>query len=75
MKNKQLQSVTPESQRAHIANIKHIATKLNRVSTEADLLPTITVHLSLDELDTIQRALACHMAIITLDMEKRGLEI
>ena len=74
MKNKQLQSVTPESQRAHIANIKHIATKLNKINNASDL-PTITVHLSQDELDTIQRALACHMAVITLDMEKRGLEI
>lgn len=74
MKNKQLQSVTPESQRAHIANIKHIATKLNKISNTSDL-PTITVHLNQDELDTIQRALACHMAVITLDMEKRGLEI
>lgn len=74
MKNKQLQSVTPESQRAHIANIKHIATKLNKINNASDL-PTITVHLGQDELDTIQRALACHMAVITLDMEKRGLEI
>ena len=74
MKNKQLQQVTPESQRAHIANIKHIATKLNRINNTSDL-PTITVHLSQNELDTIQRALACHMAVITLDMEKRGLEI
>ena len=74
MKNKQLQQVTPESQRAHIANIKHIATKLNKINNASDL-PTITVHLSQDELDTIQRALACHMAVITLDREKRGLEI
>ncbi len=74
MENKQLQQVTPESQRAHIANIKHIATKLNRINNASDL-PTITVYLSQDELDTIQRALACHMAVITLDMEKRGLEI
>lgn len=70
MNIKTLNQVTPESQRAHIANIKHIATKLNRVSAETDLLPTITVHLSQDELDTIQRALACHMAVITLDMER-----
>ena len=70
MKNKQLQSVTPESQRAHIANIKHIATKLNKINNASDL-PTITVHLSQNELDTIQRALACHMAVITLDMENR----
>ena len=70
MKNKQFQQVTPESQRAHIADIKHIATKLNKITNASDL-PTITVHLSQDELDTIQRALACHMAVITLDMEKR----
>ena len=65
----EFEPVTKESQHAHIVKIKHIATKLNETMNSSDL-PTITVHLSQNELDTIQRALACHMAVITLDMER-----
>jgi hypothetical protein len=54
--------VTPQSQRAHIKKIKNLLDALARKESYT---------LNEGEISTVARALACHMCVITLDLERQ----
>lgn len=55
------ETISIEKQKEHIEKIKNVASKF----------PFFNGSLTSDEIDTIQRALACHMAVITSDVSRR----
>lgn len=63
--------VTKATQKAHLKKIENICKRISeheksaRGNFEA-------MYLSKDDLDVVKKALACHMAVITLDMKKKG---
>ena len=61
--------VTRESQKAHIEKIKASIEKITEYRN-SNIGKFESTRLSDDDLDVIERALACHMCVITLDMEK-----
>ena len=62
--------VTRESQKAHIEKIKALIEKITEYRNY-NIGKFESTRLSDDDLDVIERALACHMCVIALDM-KRG---
>ena len=61
--------VTRESQKANIKKIKALIEKITEYRN-SNIGKFESIYLSDDDLDVIERALACHMCVITLDMEK-----
>ena len=61
--------VTRESQKSHIEKIKASIEKITEYRN-SNIGKFESIYLSGDDLDVIERALACHMCVITLDMEK-----
>ena len=64
-----MSEVTRESQKAHIEKIKALCEKIADYKN-SNISKFESIYLSDDDLDVIERALACHMCVITLDMEK-----
>lgn len=64
-----MSEVTRESQKAHIEKIKASIEKITEYRY-SDISKFKSICLSDDDLDVIERALAFHMCMITLDTEK-----
>ena len=64
-----MSEVTRESQKAHIEKIKASIEKITEYRN-SNIGKFELTRLSDDDLDVIERALACHMCVIALDMEK-----
>lgn len=64
-----MSEVTRESQKAHIEKIKASIEKITEYRN-SDISKFEAIYLSDEDLDVIERALACHMCVITLDTEK-----
>lgn len=64
-----MSEVTRESQKAHIEKIKALIEKITEYK-KSDVSKFESIYLSGNDLDVIQRALACHMCVITFDMGK-----
>lgn len=62
--------VTIQEQRVHVRKIKRLAKRIKEYE-DSDSSKYECLYLSKDDLDTIKRALACHMAVITLDIKKQ----
>lgn len=58
--------VSIKDQRKHITKIKKLLAKITDCQRRGESLVLDT-----GEIDTIERALMCHHAVITLDMKKR----
>ena len=68
-KEESMSEVTRESQKAHIEKIKASIEKITEYRN-SNIGKFELTRLSDDDLDVIERALACHMCVITLDMGK-----
>lgn len=68
-KEESMSEVTRESQKAHIEKIKASIEKIAEYRN-SNIGKFESTRLSDDDLDVIERALACHMCVITLDMGK-----
>ena len=64
-----MSEVTRESQKAHIEKIKASIEKITEYRN-SNISKFESIYLSGDDLDVIERALACHMCMIALDMEQ-----
>ena len=64
-----MSDVTRESQKAHIEKIKASIEKITEYRNY-NIGKFESTRLSDDDLDVIERALACHMCVIALDMGK-----
>lgn len=66
-----MSEVTRESQEAHVEKIKALIEKITEYKN-SDVSKFESIYLSDDDLDVIERALACHMCVIALDIEQEG---
>ena len=57
-------TVTPEEQREHLKKIDKLASRMSKTDGRAFALFE-------EEIEIVQRALACHMAVITLDLKRQ----
>lgn len=62
-----MSDVTIESQKAHIEKIKALIEKITEYE-KSGISKFESIYLSRDDLDVIERALACHMCVITFDV-------
>lgn len=62
-----MSDVTRESQKSHVKKIKALIEKITEYSN-SNIGKFESIYLSDDDLDVIERALACHMCVIALDV-------
>jgi uncharacterized protein YoaH (UPF0181 family) len=61
---------TIEEQGAHLEKLKALGEKIHEYESSG-MNKYEAIYFGSEELDTIKRAVACHMAVITLDMKNR----
>lgn len=64
-----MERVTIEEQEKHLDKIDKLAKRIKDYES-SPVSNFEALYLDKEELDTIKRALACHMAVIVLDMKK-----